>query len=420
MKTLRLLSLGVALGASFLPLQCAGQARFRTIYRFGSYPDAQTPTGLANGPNGVLYGASATGGIYGYGAVFSLTPPAAPGESWTETVLYSFAPQNGGGAYPAASPVVGADGTIYGTTLSPGYGTVWMLQPPSSAGDSWTETVLYRATYGGGIQYLSGAIPGPNGAVYALAETGSYGRGAVFELTPPTVPGGEWGETVIYDFTGGADGSGPAGMIVDPKGVLYGTTTGGGSSGAGTVFELKPPATSWTEEVIYNFTTGDDGCEPTEPPVMDADGNLYGTTGGCGSADLGTVWELQPPSAPGGIWTQTVLYAFQNSGDGKLPASPLIVRNGIIYGALATGVGTNGKGGSVFELQKPASPGQPWTETILYLFTSSDEPYGNLALDGIGKLVGATNQGDPLPGYPLPPYGIGRLYCITGMGGGAQ
>ena len=315
---------------------------------------------------------------------------------------------------------MGADGTIYGTTLSPGYGTVWMLQPPAAAGGAWTLTTLYRATYSGGIQYMSSAIPGPNGVVYALTQTGTYWHGAVVELTPPSLPGGDWGETIAYAFTGGTDGAAPAGIIADAKGGLYGTTTAGGSAYYGVVFELKPPATAggaWTEKVLYNFVSGDDGCQPIQPPAMDASGNLYGTASMCGNGSAGTVWELARPGSPGGTWTQTVLYAFPDSSNGRLPASPLIVRGGTIYGSLEGGVGTAGTGGSIFELQKPSSPGQPWTETTLYLFTGKAMPYGNLALDGSGRLLGTTNQGDPLPGYPIPPTGVGTIFSITGIGG---
>lgn len=420
MQTLRMLALTSVLGASLLPPHCAGQTRFKTIYQFGAYPDAQTPTGLVAGPQGVYYGASAAGGIYGYGTVFQLTPPSVPGGSWTETVLYSFAPQDGDGTVVGATPSVGANGTIYGTSMFPGYGTVWQLQPPGTEGGSWTDTVLLNTSHSGDIQYLSNAIAGPNGVVYALAETGTYFHGTVIQLTPPAIPGGEWAVAQIYAFTGGADGGGPFGLIVNSKGVLYGTTMSGGSGNFGTVFELTPPATAgaaWTENVIYNFGDDDNGCEPTASPVMDGDGNLYGTASRCGSAESGTVWELQRPATPDGAWTLTVLYTFQTVSNGLVSTSPLIVRGGTIYGALAGDVGTALRGGSIFELQKPATPGQPWTQTILHLFTSDAEPFGGLALDR-GAVIGTTNHGDPIPGYPFPPTGIGTVFSVQGIEGG--
>lgn len=98
------------------------------------YPDEQTPQGLCLRPNGTFYGASANGGLYGYGTVFELQPPSSPGGAWTETVLYSFASQNGDGQEPATSPVMGPNGTIVGTTAAiNSYGAVYQVQPPARA-----------------------------------------------------------------------------------------------------------------------------------------------------------------------------------------------------------------------------------------------------------------------------------------------
>jgi uncharacterized repeat protein (TIGR03803 family) len=231
-------------------------------------------------------------------------------------------------------------------------------------------------------------------------------------LTPPAAPGGAWTETVLYNFTGGSDGLGPEGLTIGAKGVIYGATNQGGSSGGGTVFELTPPARAdgaWTETVLYSFTSGAGGNSPTEPPVIGKGGAIYGTTSAGGSANLGTVFELTPPSNPGGSWTETVLHSFGSPGDGKAPSSPLIVRNGKVYGATVTGVGANNQGGSVFELQPPAAPGDPWTEIVLHEFTGKEEPYGSLVMDRSGALYGTTNRGPY--GAPLPG-GRGSVYRI--------
>ena len=130
------------------------------------------------------------------------------------------------------------------------------------------------------------------------------GAGTVFELTPST-PAGEWTESVLWNFGDDADGAGlNAGLIIDTSGNLYGTTSGGGTSGAnGTVFELTPPSTSggaWTESVLWNFGNGTDGTIPVAGLIMDASGNLYGTTDSGGMYNGGTVFELMPPSTVGG------------------------------------------------------------------------------------------------------------------------
>ena len=179
------------------------------------------------------------------------------------------------------------------------------------------------------------------------------------------------------------DGLGPEGVIRDASGNLYGTTTFGGANlgsgqGAGTVFNLAPPAQSggpWTETVLYNFCSAAlciDGQNPEAGLIQDAAGNLYGTTYGGGAHDYGTVFELAPPSQSGGPWTQTVLYSFCSAAhcaDGELPEAGLIQdAAGNLYGTTTIG-GVNNQG-TVFKLAPPAQSGGPWTEAVLYSFCS--------------------------------------------------
>jgi uncharacterized repeat protein (TIGR03803 family) len=188
--------------------------------------------------------------------------------------------------------------------------------------------------------------------------------------------------------------------------VLYGATTYGGSAGAGTLFDLLPPAAAggtWTEANIYTFTGGDDGDAPLQPPVKAADGNLYGTTSGGGTAGTGVVFKLTP--SPGGIWTESVLYSFAGRGDGKMPDSPLLVQSGTIVGTTATGTGAQYGGGTVFELRNPGD-GSPWTETILHGFPGPAGPYGSLVPGKSGQIYGITTGG---PG----PAGMGSVYRIS-------
>ncbi|MGA9642193.1 MAG: choice-of-anchor tandem repeat GloVer-containing protein [Terriglobales bacterium] len=141
-------------------------------------------------------------------------------------------------------------------------------------------------------------------------------------------------QKVLYTFTGGADGAEPyAGLIFDPAGNLYGVTQNGGLYNGGTVFELTPsPGGAWTETVLYNFTGGSDGADPTGDLVMDASGNLYGTvvTGGDPSAQCGTAWELSPAQ---GAWTFAVKRTFLGgSKDGCGPLAGVTLDQ---YGRLA-------------------------------------------------------------------------------------
>jgi len=150
--------------------------------------------------------------------------------------------------------------------------------------------------------------------------------GMVFELTP--AKGGGWTEKALHNFnSNGTDGTYPGGLILDAAGNLYGTTGGGGAYDAGTVFELTPNASgSWTEKVLHAFNPDDgDGASPAGL-IVDANGNLYGTTLEGGAHGQGTVFELTP-KADGG-WTEEVLHSFYTVWYGNPPkaqsASPTV------------------------------------------------------------------------------------------------
>jgi len=399
MKTLQLLALIVTMCASLT----ARAASFERLYQFAGL-DGMAPQGLTAGPNGVLYGTTAYGGAYNYGTVFELQPPSVAGGNWTETILYSFTGINGDGISPFAAPVLGPTGALYGTTAYSGtyfLGTVFELSPPSVPGGPWAETVI------SGLNGYRGVVLGNGGELYGVnPQGGLYTYGFVYELSPPVTAGGAWTSSTLYNFP---SQSTTAALTITPNGVLYGETTFGGGSGAGTIFELIPPASTggaWTERLLYTFTGGADGDAPLQPPVMASDGALYGTTSAGGSSGSGVVFRLAPgPNGPNGKWVETVLYSFESTNDGKTPDSPLIVRNGKIYGTTTAGTGAGNSGGTVFELTRPAESGAAWTETILHGFSDTAGPYGNLVMDNRGVIYGATTSG---PG----PQGAGVIYRI--------
>jgi len=229
-----------------------------------------------------------------------------------------------------------------------------------------------------------------------------------------SVASAEWKEKVLYSFQGGGDGAYPAGGVVfDKQGNLYGVTSDGGG-----VYQLAPPAKqggAWTETVLYVFkgNSEGDGATPEGGLVIDAAGNLYGTTayGGTGdcvllgtSVGCGTVYELSPPAQKGGQWSETVLYSFLTSKQGYFPWGNLVFDGaGNLYGATDFG---GGKGttcdpyyqycGTVFELSPPKTKGGKWTETVLHSFaggTDGANPNGGLALDSKGAIYGTTYAG---------------------------
>ena len=184
-------------------------------------------------------------------------------------------------------------------------------------------------------------------------------------------------ETVLYSFMGGSDGANPyAGVICGSAGNLYGTTYGGGPTGAGVVYRVNG---SGYESVLYGFTGGVDGGNPVGGLILDSAGNLYGTTSGGGSAGAGVVFKLDATGH------ETVLYSFTGGADGGYPCAGVTLDSaGDLYG-ITTGGGSTGAG-VVFKLD---AGGQ---ETVLYSFTGgSDGGYpflGGLILDSAGNLYG--------------------------------
>jgi uncharacterized repeat protein (TIGR03803 family) len=286
-----------------------------------------------------------------------------------------------------------------------------------------TYTILHNFTGGldGGIPY-AGLVMDHAGNLYGTASAGgsmscSGGCGTVFKLSQH---GSSWVFSTLYAFQGGADGAAPlAALFIAPDGSLYGTTiAGGGGScfsdfghGCGTVFRLKPAPSSckavvcpWIETVLYRFSGGADGASPDMGAlVMDAAGNLYGTTGMGGSSGEGTVFELTPI---GGGWTETVLHSFAGA-DGIDPLSGVIFdAAGNLYGTAESYNGT-GDGGTVYQLSPSA---QGWKLTVLHTFDGSvGDPVGGLLIDGSGNLYGTTFDFSGSYGwlYELSPSGRG-------------
>jgi uncharacterized repeat protein (TIGR03803 family) len=217
---------------------------------------------------------------------------------------------------------------------------------------------------------------------------GTYANGTIFE---ETLAGGKsgatWTETVIYNFTGGKDGTNPpAGVTLDAQGNLYGTTSLGGARGDGVVYKLSPHGSGWKLTVLHTFQGRSDGQNPVGGVVLDQAGNLYGTTFDGGVNGGGTVYELSPS---GKRWTFTTLYSLTGGYGG--PYNKLTLANGNIYG-FTEAEGANGRG-SVFMLA-PAKGG--WTFTDLYDFTGGSDgaqPYGSVAVDSVGNIFGTANVG---------------------------
>ncbi len=348
-------------------------------------PDGQYPVAaLISDSAGNLYGTSPSGGRYGYGAVVEVTLTSG---TWTETVLHSFNLDSQDGITPVASLVLDGSGNLYGTTEYGGIytdGTVFELTPNNG---TWAESVLHSFGHAkDGATPLAGLILDSAGDLYGTTANGGVaGAGTVFELMPN---GGTWTEKVLHSFNTKYGFEPVAGVIMDASGNLYGTTMTASTYG-GDVFELVSNSGKWTEKVLHTFKTSRYGWSPRASLVLDTSGNLYGTTNGGGAHDDGVVFEL---TTNHGKWTAKVLHDFSGTY-GMYPLGGLTLDSvGNLYGT--TSQGGSHSGGTLFEL---TSSNGEWKENVLYAFskagTKGSFPAASLLRDSAGNLFGTTRLG---------------------------
>jgi uncharacterized repeat protein (TIGR03803 family) len=410
-------------------------------------------------------------------------------------VVWSLGGPPNDGSNSVGDLIFDKSGNLYGTTSTGGTspacnlncGSVFMLSPNSDG--TWTETVLYNfcsnlvnflcldgATPKAGLVFDSkGNLYGTtyNGGANTCPTFATIGCGTVFELSPPSVLGGAWSESVVYSFCASyknnlcLDGDLPSSRLVfDRSGNLYGTTTAGGSSTnyySGAVFELARSGDGWTESVLYNFcSTGHgkicpDGAVPQAGVTFAKSGSLFGTTAQGGTTNTqgaGTVYKLTPSSNG---WSETVLKSSTATRGGAPLGTVTVEPNGNLYSTVSAG-GADGTGG-VFTLNQTGggrafwfdgtngyaptsgvllSSGQgalygttemggsansgvvyelvaPSDETVLYSFCSQAgcqdglAPVAGLVADGAGNIYGTTKYG----GTPNCPLGCGVVFEIV-------
>jgi len=375
-----LLLAGIITGGSSAQAQT-----FTTLHAFSGPEGSQPMAGLTMDRAGNLYGTASLGGYTGghcyngCGTVFELSHKNS---GWVLTLLHTFMLSDG--ATPIARVVFGPDGSLYGTTSGGGpylQGVVFRLQPPATFCHAvqcpWTETIVYGfrgGADGGGPGYGDLTFDSAGNIYGTTSGGGAFGQGTVFELTP--VNHG-WTKTILYSFQGNADGSGPeSGVIFDGHGNLYGTTVSGGAPGVGTVYELTPSGSGWNESVLHSFSQfGDDGSQPYGGLTFDPSGNLYGATFMGGDRGSGTVYELTPTQNG---WNFNVLYSF-NSYEGAIGAMT-VGPDGKLYGTQLDG------DVDVFQL---AQSGGDWSLTGFFGLSESF-PFGNVIFDPSGNLYFTT------------------------------
>jgi uncharacterized repeat protein (TIGR03803 family) len=327
----------------------------------------------------------------------------------TEQTLYSFTGA-ADGANPLSSLVMDSAGNLYGTAwLGGAYGAGDVFELSPSTGGGWTESVLYSFTGGadGANPFTADVIFDKAGNLYGTTTGGgTQGLGVVFELTPTSAG---WTETVLHSFAGGIDGQNPyAGLVIDPFGSLYGTTYGGGAYGVGTVFQVKRGSGGqWTEKVIHTFDVKT-GSDPVGGLVFDSKGDLFGTTQGGGAYKVGVVFALLYSGKD--VWTARVIHNFTGGSDGGYPYAERLIfdKAGNLYGTTQGG-GVN-NWGVVFKLFQSS---KGWKEQLLYQFNGAVEanPYAGLVMDGNGNLYGTCANGNMTTT-------VGSVFKLTPAGGG--
>ena len=252
---------------------------------------------------------------------------------------------------------------------------------PLSQGQTFSLVHSFTGGSDGGNP-LAGFTIDAAGSLYGTTNAGgASGLGTVFKITA------KGKEIVLHSFAGGTDGANPqSSLVMDATGDLYGTTNGGGASGVGTVFKISRYN---KETTLYSFAGGTDGANPEAALTMDAAGNLYGTTTAGGSSGKGTVFKLRKGN---GKWQEKVLYSFGSSTDGAMPVAGVTLdAAGNLYGTTSAG-GSYGYG-TVFQLKLSKSG---WEENILYNFQMQSDggvPYGAVVFDKSGNLYGAATEG---------------------------
>jgi len=256
--------------------------------------------------------------------------------------------------------------------------------------------------------------------------------GVVYMISPPASGSGVWSETILHTFQGyPGDGGVPlANLTLDSAGNLYGTTLIGGAAQAGTVFELSPPApgqTLWSESILYEFSGAEgDGQFPYSSLLVDAAGNLYGSSFLGGSSNQGMAFELLAPTGGATGWSLRPLHSFAGGTDGANPISGLTVdSHGDLYGTTFTDGVSGITGGTVYEL---VPGGGVFTESVLHTFIGATPggaidgalPYGNLVLDAQGDIFGTTLAGGGGQIIPGELSNAGAVFELSPPSGGGS
>ena len=362
-----LLAIGSSL-STLTPVMAAGIQNLASFDRNnGALPNAS----LTLGTDGLFYGTTVSGGSSNNGTIFSFNPNGD-----TLTSLASFDGANG--SRPFASLTLGTDGLFYGTTLrggSSGFGTIFSFNP---TGNTLTSLASFDF-YNGSRPYASLTL-GADGLFYGTASGGGSSRsGTIFSFNPT---GNTLTSLASFDFYNGA--APVASLTLGADGLFYGTTAGGGSSLAGTIFSFNPTGNTLTSLASFDRTNGN-GAEPVASLTLGTDGLFYGTTSVVDrfTFNAGTIFSFNPTGN-----TLTSLARFDGTNGGLPYASLTLGTDGLFYGT--TSFGGNSDNGTLFSFNPT---GNILTSLASFDRTNGDEPQASLTLGTDGLFYGTTTGG---------------------------
>jgi uncharacterized repeat protein (TIGR03803 family) len=307
------------------------------------------------------------------------------------------------------------NGEYYMRTLRRSFLAASMLaaiSPIASAAPTYKVLhVFHTAT--DGFQPQFGVTIGAGGVLYGTTTFGGPSQaGTIFAVKPPKTGSTKWRESILYSFMAKSDGANPlGGLAIGANGVLYGGV-GTSAGGDGMEYSLTPAnhrQTMWAEATLHAFS-GADGDGPDGTPLVGPDGSLYGMTLFGGASGNGGVFKLTPPAPGSTTWTETTLWSFTGGADGKFPLAGLTAGpGGVLYGTTQEG-GSVGAG-VVFQLTPPGSGQTQWTETVIHNFAGQGggdgaDPFDSgVTIGKSGALFGTTIAGGTASG--------GTVYELT-------
>jgi uncharacterized repeat protein (TIGR03803 family) len=264
----------------------------KIVHKFENGRDGYNPTfGVTLDAAGNLYGTTLSGGANNAGMAYELSPAA--GGHWTEKILHTFKSSGNSGAGPSSGLILDSAGNLYGTTADggvSGLGTAYELKPTTGGGWAWSGLYSFSSKNGvGGYPFGPIALDGSGNLYGTTSVGGSFNLyGTVFQLVRQT--SGSWKENVLFDFKALS----PLGVTLDSSGNVYSTLPQAGEFAQGEIFELTPISGGWSERTLYVFNGTGDGGSPTAGLLLDAAGNVYGTTHAGGTRSDGVVFEITP------------------------------------------------------------------------------------------------------------------------------